>query len=60
MMSIMRHCEGAATWSDVQGMSRINLGGGMELEIQSKAKISGSEKIASHDVHGCSSLNSFK
>ena len=60
MMLMMRHAEGAITRRDAQGMSIINLGGRMELDIQSRAEISGSEKIASHDVHGCSSLNSFK
>ena len=40
--------------------TRVHLGGGMELDIQSRAEISGSEKRAPHDVHGCSSLNSFK
>ena len=35
-------------------------GGGMELDIQSRAEISGSEKRAPHDVHGCSSLSLFK
>ena len=29
-----------------------SLGGGMELDIQSRAEISGSEKRAPHDVHG--------
>ena len=32
----------------------------MELDIQSGAEISGSEKRAPHDVHGCSSLRPFK
>ena len=31
----------------------------MELDIQSRAEISGSEKRAPHDVHGCSSLSPF-
>ena len=32
-----------------------SLGGGcMELDIQSRAGISGSEKKAPHDAHGCS------
>ena len=33
---------------------------GMELDVQSRAEISGSEKRAPHDVHGCSSLSPFK
>ena len=32
----------------------------MELDIQSRAEISGSEKRAPHDVHGCSSLSKLK
>ena len=64
MMTIMlmiRHCEGAAAWRDVQGMWReFTWGGGMELDIHSWPEISGSEKRAPHDVHGCSLLNSFK
>ena len=35
-------------------------GVGMELDIQSRAEISGSEKRAPHDAHGCSSLSPFK
>ena len=38
-------------------VTRVHLGGGMELDIQSRAEISGSEKRAPHDVHGCSSLS---
>ena len=34
-------------------------GGGMELDTQSRAEKSGSEKRAPHDVHGCSSLSPF-
>ena len=61
MMLMMRHCEGAAAWRDAQGMWReFTWGGGMELDIQSRAEISGSEKRAPHDVHGCSSLSPFK
>ena len=41
-------------------VSRVHLEGGMELDIQSRAEISGSEKRAPHDVHGCSSLSPFK
>ena len=42
-------------------VTRVHLGeGGMELDIQSRAEISGSEKRAPHDVHGCSSLSPFK
>ena len=41
-------------------VTRAHLGGGMELDIQSRAEISGSEKRAPHDVHGCSSLSPFK
>ena len=40
-------------------VTRVHLGGGMELDIQSRAEISGSEKRAPHDVHGCSSLSPF-
>ena len=40
-------------------VTRVHLGG-MELDIQSRAEISGSEKRAPHDVHGCSSLSPFK
>ena len=36
-----------------------DMGGGMELDIQSRAEISGSEKKEPHDVHGCSSLSPF-
>ena len=32
----------------------------MELDIQSGVEISGSEKRAPHNVHGCSSLSPFK
>ena len=38
-------------------VTRVHLGGGMELDIQSRAEISGSEKRAPDDVHGCSSLS---
>ena len=38
-------------------VTRVHLGGVMELDIQSRAEISGSEKRAPHDVHGCSSLS---
>ena len=42
-------------------VTRVHLGGGpMELDIQSRAEISGSEKRALHDVHGGSSLSPFK
>ena len=41
-------------------VTRVHLGGGMERDIQSRAEISGSEKRAPHDVHGCSSLSPFK
>ena len=41
-------------------VTRVHLAGGMELDIQSRAEISGSEKRAPHDVHGCSSLSPFK
>jgi len=41
-------------------VSRVHLEGGMELDIQSRVEISGSEKRAPHDVHGCSSLSPFK
>ena len=41
-------------------VTRVHLGGGMELDIQSRAEISGSEKRAPHDGHGCSSLSPFK
>ena len=41
-------------------VTRVHLGGGMELDSQSRAEISGSEKRAPHDVHGCSSLSPFK
>ena len=40
-------------------VTRVHLGGGMELDIQGRAEISGSEKRAPHDVHGCSSLSPF-
>ena len=40
-------------------VTRVHLGD-MELDIQSRAEISGSEKRASHDVHGCSSFKPFK
>ena len=60
MMVMMRHCEGAAAIRDAQGMWReFTWGWGMELDIQSRAEISGSEKRAPHDVHGCSSLSPF-
>ena len=41
-------------------VTRVQLGGGMELDSQSRAEISGSEKRAPHDVHGCSSLSPFE
>ena len=41
-------------------VTRVHLGGGMELDIQSRAEVSGSEKRAPHDVHRCSSLSPFK
>ena len=43
-------------------VTRVHVGGrgGMELDIQSRAEISGSKKRAPHDVHGCSSLSPFK
>ena len=56
-------------WDTAKGLLReethkacdeSSLGGGMELDIQSRAEISGSEKRAPHDVHGCSSLSPFK
>ena len=40
-------------------VTRVHWGGGMELDIQSRAEISGSEKRAPHDVHGCPSLSPF-
>ena len=50
----MRYCEGAGTWRDAQGIWReFTLGGGMELDIQSKVEISRSEKKIPHDIHGC-------
>ena len=56
-------------WDTAKGLLReethkacdeSSLGGGMELDIQSRAEITGSEKRAPHDVHGCSSLSPFK
>ena len=56
-------------WDTAKGLLReethkacdeSSFGGGMELDIQSRAEISGSEKRAPHDVHGCSSLRPFK
>ena len=41
-------------------VTRVHLGGGMELDMQSRPEISASEKRAPHDVHGCSSLSPFK
>ena len=41
-------------------VTRVHLGGRMELDIQSRAEISGSKKRAPHDVHGCSSFSPFK
>ena len=41
-------------------VTRVHLGKGMELDTQSRAEISGAEKRAPHDVHGCSSLSPFK
>ena len=42
-----------------RNVTRVHLGG-MELDIQRRAEISGSEKRAPHDVHGCSSLSPLK
>ena len=41
-------------------VTRVHLGHGTGHSEQSGAEISGSQKRAPHDVHGCSSLSPFK
>ena len=64
MILMMRPCEGAAAAllreETHKACDESSLGGGMELDIQSRAEISGSEKRSPHDIHGCSSLSPFK
>ena len=43
----------------IKHVTRIHVGGRMELDIQNRAEISRSEKRSFHDVHGCLSLNPF-
>ena len=58
MMLMMRHSKGLREETR-KACDESSLGGGMELDIQGRAEISGSEKRAPHDVHGCSSLSPF-
>ena len=60
MMLMLRYCEGAAVEETHKTCDASSLGGGMELDIQSRAEISGSEKKVPHDVHSYSSLSPFK
>jgi len=41
-------------------VTRVHLGGDMELDIQSRVEISGSENRTPHDIHGYPSLSPFK
>ena len=41
-------------------VTRVHLGGAWNWTFRAEAEISGSEKRAPHDVHGCSSLSPFK
>ena len=46
MMQMMKHCEGLLREETRKACDENSLEGGMELDIQSRAEISGSEKRA--------------